>query len=397
MCSNLENKDVGSLSDPICAVYGSKDQEQIKELGRTEIIMNNLNPEFKKRIEVVVEDPFGYMLTFKVYDVDFLKAGQAVLSEDNLLGTFSASLKSILDDDDHIIEGSFQTQGRIIIMAEHNVPRVTSFAKPAPPPVSIRSRRKHERANIYITKGLPASLLETCRSELGNDAANLCVQLYDRRGMLDCFSVPATPKSEMWEETWHGRQASRDPKGEAMVKSLIEAVKKTGRKFTDPHFPPDNSSLFADPRNAFTNAGVQPTFRKDQDPFLAGVSGIEWKRPADVLDTTAKPVMYSGKIDPDDVAQGRLGNCYFLAAISSCAEGDDDILLRDLIIEEGLEQGIIGFKFYVNGRWTTVVIDDYFPCTQSGGQWKPIFAAPRATIENVRGEKELWAMAFEKA
>ena len=36
--------------------------------------------------------------------------------------------------------------------------------------------------------------------------------------------------------------------------------------------------------------------------------------------------------------QGRLGNCYFLAAIASCAEGDDDILLKDLLIEEGLEQ-----------------------------------------------------------
>jgi hypothetical protein len=37
-------------------------------------------------------------------------------------------------------------------------------------------------------------------------------------------------------------------------------------------------------------------------------------------------------------AQGRLGNCYYLAAISSCADGDDDILLRDLIIEDGIDQ-----------------------------------------------------------
>ena len=36
--------------------------------------------------------------------------------------------------------------------------------------------------------------------------------------------------------------------------------------------------------------------------------------------------------------QGRLGNCYFLAAIASCAEGDDDVLLKDLIIEEGAEE-----------------------------------------------------------
>jgi hypothetical protein len=36
--------------------------------------------------------------------------------------------------------------------------------------------------------------------------------------------------------------------------------------------------------------------------------------------------------------QGRLGNCYYLAAISSCAEGEDDVLLKDLIIEDGIAQ-----------------------------------------------------------
>jgi hypothetical protein len=36
--------------------------------------------------------------------------------------------------------------------------------------------------------------------------------------------------------------------------------------------------------------------------------------------------------------QGRLGNCYYLAAISSCADGDDDVLLKDLIIEDGIAQ-----------------------------------------------------------
>ena len=36
--------------------------------------------------------------------------------------------------------------------------------------------------------------------------------------------------------------------------------------------------------------------------------------------------------------QGRVGNCYFLAAIASCADGEGDLLIKDLIIEEGIEQ-----------------------------------------------------------
>uniref|UniRef100_A0A7S0M852 Calpain catalytic domain-containing protein n=1 Tax=Cryptomonas curvata TaxID=233186 RepID=A0A7S0M852_9CRYP len=215
--------------------------------------------------------------------------------------------------------------------------------------------------------------------------------------MVDCCQVPAAPTVEEWEETWSGTQPSRDPKGDALVKSLIEAVKASGKKFSDPHFPADNSSLFADPANAFANEGAEQTFRKDQDPFLAGVSGIQWKRPAEIGNPNATPVVFSGSISPDDVAQGRLGNCYYLAAISSCADGDDDVLLKDLIIEDGIAQGVFGVKFFINGRWTTVVVDDQFPCTQSRGRWNPIFASPRVNAEDAKNEKELWAMVFEKA
>jgi hypothetical protein len=41
---------------------------------------------------------------------------------------------------------------------------------------------------------------------------------------------------------------------------------------------------------------------------------------------------------PASLWQGRLGNCYLLAALASCADGDEDILIRDLVIEEGLDQ-----------------------------------------------------------
>jgi len=39
------------------------------------------------------------------------------------------------------------------------------------------------------------------------------------------------------------------------------------------------------------------------DGFLTGVKGIEWKRPNEWGDPAAKIVIWSGGIDPDDVAQ----------------------------------------------------------------------------------------------
>jgi hypothetical protein len=60
----------GGLSDPICIVIGSTPGRGEKQLGKTEFIMNDLNPTFKKTIAMKVLPDEEQTLTFKVYDVD---------------------------------------------------------------------------------------------------------------------------------------------------------------------------------------------------------------------------------------------------------------------------------------------------------------------------------------
>jgi len=108
-------------------------------------------------------------------------------------------------------------------------------------------------------------------------------------------------------------------------------------------------------------------------------------------------VVWSGGVDPDDLAQGRLGNCYFLAFIAACALEDQDALLMDLFVEEHADVGMFGITFFVNGKLVTVVIDDRIPCVRQGREWIPIFAGPKAHSGQKSGEKELWPMLFEKA
>jgi calpain-15 len=98
------------------------------------------------------------------------------------------------------------------------------------------------------------------------------------------------------------------------------------------------------------------------------------------------------------VAQGRLGNCYYLAAIASCALGQSDMLVKDLCIEEYQDVGLYGVKFFINGSWATVVVDDRIPCAQlAPGVWAPVFASPKRHSGQKEGEKEVWPMIFEKA
>lgn len=70
--------------------------------------------------------------------------------------------------------------------------------------------------------------------------------------------------------------------------------------------------------------------------------------------------MYEEGIEPGDVSQGVLGDCYFLAVLSSMAEFPDRIksLIETVDVNSA---GIYLLKFFVNGLETSVIVDDYLP------------------------------------
>ncbi len=82
-------------------------------------------------------------------------------------------------------------------------------------------------------------------------------------------------------------------------------------------------------------------------------------------------------IDPLDINQGELGDCYFLSSLSSIAESPERIIRLFEDQNEINDKGIYFVKLCIDGIWRYVIIDDYIPCMRNN---EPVFSKPR--IEN---------------
>ena len=94
-----------------------------------------------------------------------------------------------------------------------------------------------------------------------------------------------------------------------------------------------------------------------------------WRRATDHFkDLNCKTLIFDG-IDPTDIVQGKLANCYFLAALAGLAEdepGKAHLKLGERVRDNYLTQqtnfaGCYAIKMNVDGEPLTVVVDDWFP------------------------------------
>jgi calpain-15 len=93
--------------------------------------------------------------------------------------------------------------------------------------------------------------------------------------------------------------------------------------FIDPHFPPRNTSIY--------------NVVEDSYPFEFEV---HWRRPHEFMEN---PVVFENDIDPNDIRQGQLGDCWFLSALSSLAERPG-MVRRLFITQEYNKEGIYQIK-----------------------------------------------------
>lgn len=110
--------------------------------------------------------------------------------------------------------------------------------------------------------------------------------------------------------------------------TLKEEAKNFGELFVDDKFPANDSSLFK--LQNFT-------------------SKIVWKRPHQIVNN---PKFIVNKIEPNDLDQGIVGDCWFLAA-AACILSRQDLIERIIPLNQSFDPpdycGIFHFKFWLNG------------------------------------------------
>jgi calpain-15 len=157
---------------------------------------------------------------------------------------------------------------------------------------------------------------------------------------------------------------------------VMTRMQKSGGKYTDESFPPNEYSLINDWEDYEVQSKVRE-FRR-----------IKWIRASEVPDLIDRQEgsleVFKGGVHPDDIKQGSLGDCYFLSPLSVLSENPDRI--RKLFVTDKANQfGVYAVRIFKNGEWKEVVIDDYIPCLDG----LPYFSRANGN--------ELWVILLEKA
>lgn len=120
----LKDKDLFSKSDPICIVYmAQKDTRQepiFNEIGRTEVIYNNLNPNWETKIQLDYFFEIKQLLRFDIYDID--TANIKNLARQDFLGSCDCHLADIVTAPSGLLKlnlkGEPKQKGELLIRAE---------------------------------------------------------------------------------------------------------------------------------------------------------------------------------------------------------------------------------------------------------------------------------------
>mmetsp|Transcript_13890 Transcript_13890/g.26293 ORF Transcript_13890/g.26293 Transcript_13890/m.26293 type:complete len:1904 (+) Transcript_13890:1-5712(+) len=132
--------------------------------------------------------------------------------------------------------------------------------------------------------------------------------------------------------------------------------------------------------------GARALFINPKKPKHRNWKRYKWvKLTQDMRRRGLEPKLFEDEIEPADIRQGALGDCWFLSAIAVLSQHRKR--LESIFLSHTDNQGVYSLRFYKNNEVRVVTVDDCFPVDPRG---RPVFARSHEP-------SEMWVMILEKA
>lgn len=102
--------------------------------------------------------------------------------------------------------------------------------------------------------------------------------------------------------------------------AILNKQYSTGQVFTDSEFPAADESI------------IDPN---DEIDDLMELGPVQWRRIPEIpalVDQNGELHIFQGNIEPNDIKQGEIGDCYFLSSLAALAERPERI--RSMFLNE---------------------------------------------------------------
>lgn len=122
-------------------------------------------------------------------------------------------------------------------------------------------------------------------------------------------------------------------------------------------------------------------FKPDDVSLGTKDEGIVWKRATEVI---KRPVLFQKDVEPADVVQGNIENCWLMSAFASIAEFPS-VVDKVFINREFSYRGKYQVTLYnaYKEEWQVITVDDFFPMRRKGYK-----STPKAEIQPKEGEEK---------
>lgn len=138
------------------------------------------------------------------------------------------------------------------------------------------------------------------------------------------------------------------------------------------------NGLFIDKEFPAVDASIGSKSGKKGSKAQQLTKNLAWMRPTEIF-KGGEYELFDG-IDPNDIKQGSLGVCYYLATVSVLAKNPENI--KNIFVFHDKALGFYLLKLYKNGVPIHLAIDDQIPCVKSFKS--PLFTKPIG--------KEIWVL-----